>query len=450
MVNDLQKERHAKMEEKEITSKESEKLKKETIQEPQFKLKTYFMKGFTYFLVIVACIVCYFAFLRIDDIAKFLKEVATILQPIIMGLVFAYLLDPMVKMIERNLIPVLDEKIKNERKVRNWARNIGVFTSILITLAVVVLLLNMVLPELYESIRDMIISLPGQMNDAMEYLEAHAIKDSAISGTLNTVLENAAASLETWLRTDLISQVNQMMSSLTSGVISFFETLFNIVIGLIVSVYVLTSKEKFIGQCKKATYALFQKDRANLILQVTRKSNEIFGGFVIGKIIDSIIIGIICFVVLSLLKMPYTLLVSVVVGVTNVIPFFGPFIGAIPSIILILLAEPIKGLYFMIFILLLQQFDGNILGPKILGNSTGLSAFWVVFSILLGGGMFGFVGMVMGVPTFAVFYYLVEMFLNQKLQKKKLPSSSDAFEKVDYIDEDGISHQQMIEERKEK
>ena len=450
MVNDLQKERHAKMEEKEITSKESEKLKKETIQEPQFKLKTYFMKGFTYFLVIVACIVCYFAFLRIDDIAKFLKEVATILQPIIMGLVFAYLLNPMVKMIERNLIPVLDEKIKNEKKVRSLARNIGVFTSILITLAVVVLLLNMVLPELYESIRDMIISLPGQMNDAMEYLEAHAIKDSAISGTLNTVLENAAASLETWLRTDLISQVNQMMSSLTSGVISFFETLFNIVIGLIVSVYVLTSKEKFIGQCKKATYALFQKDRANLILQVTRKSNEIFGGFVIGKIIDSIIIGIICFVVLSLLKMPYTLLVSVVVGVTNVIPFFGPFIGAVPSIILILLAEPIKGLYFMIFILLLQQFDGNILGPKILGNSTGLSAFWVVFSILLGGGMFGFVGMVMGVPTFAVFYYLVEMFLNQKLQKKKLPSSSDAFEKVDYIDEDGISHQQMIEERKEK
>lgn len=450
MVNDLQKERHAKMEEKEITSKESEKLKKETIQEPQFKLKTYFMKGFTYFLVIVACIVCYFAFLRIDDIAKFLKEVSTILQPIIMGLVFAYLLNPMVKMIERNLIPVLDEKIKNEKKVRSLARNIGVFTSILVTLAVVVLLLNMVLPELYESIRDMIISLPGQMNDAMEYLEAHAIKDSAISGTLNTVLENAAASLETWLRTDLISQVNQMMSSLTSGVISFFETLFNIVIGLIVSVYVLTSKEKFIGQCKKATYALFQKDRANLILQVTRKSNEIFGGFVIGKIIDSIIIGIICFVVLSLLKMPYTLLVSVVVGVTNVIPFFGPFIGAIPSIILILLAEPIKGLYFMIFILLLQQFDGNILGPKILGNSTGLSAFWVVFSILLGGGMFGFVGMVMGVPTFAVFYYLVEMFLNQKLQKKKLPSSSDAFEKVDYIDEDGISHQQMIEERKEK
>lgn len=419
------------------------------MQETQFKLKTYFMKGFTYFLVIVACIVCYFAFLRIDDIAIFLKEVATILQPIIMGLVFAYLLNPMVMMIERNLIPILEKKIKNEKKVRSLARNTGVFTAILVTIAVVVLLLNMVLPELYESIRDMIISLPGQMNDAMEYLEEHAINDSAISGTLNTVLENGAASLETWLRTDLISQVNQMMSSLTSGVISFFETLFNIAVGLIVSVYVLTSKEKFIGQCKKATYALFQKDRANLILQVTRKSNEIFGGFVIGKIIDSIIIGVICFVVLSILKMPYALLVSIVVGVTNVIPFFGPFIGAIPSIILILLAEPIKGLYFMIFILLLQQFDGNILGPKILGNSTGLSAFWVVFSILLGGGMFGFIGMVMGVPTFAVLYYLVNMFLNQKLEKKKLPLSSGEFEMLDYIDQDGIAHKQSATEQKE-
>lgn len=437
------------MEEKETVSKESMKIKKADMQETQFKLKTYFMKGFTYFLVIVACIVCYFAFLRIDDIAIFLKEVVTILQPIIMGLVFAYLLNPMVMMIERNLIPILEKKIKNEKKVRSLARNTGVFTAILVTIAVVVLLLNMVLPELYESIRDMIISLPGQMNDAMEYLEEHAINDSAISGTLNTVLENGAASLETWLRTDLISQVNQMMSSLTSGVISFFETLFNIAVGLIVSVYVLTSKEKFIGQCKKATYALFQKDRANLILQVTRKSNEIFGGFVIGKIIDSIVIGVICFVVLSILKMPYTLLVSIVVGVTNVIPFFGPFIGAIPSIILILLAEPIKGLYFMIFILLLQQFDGNILGPKILGNSTGLSAFWVVFSILLGGGMFGFIGMVMGVPTFAVLYYLVDMFLNQKLEKKELPLSSGEFEMLDYIDQDGVAHKQSATEQKE-
>lgn len=415
----------------------------------QLNLKSYFMRGFTSFLIIVACIVCYFAFLRIDDIARVVKEIGVILQPIIMGLAFAYLLNPMVTWIERKILPLLQGKMKSERKAYSLARNVGVLISLLVTVAVVILLLNMIIPELYKSIRDMIISLPGQMNEAMAYMEQHAINDSAISGTFRKVLENGAASLETWLRSDLIGQINQMMSSLTSGVISVFSTLFNIAVGLIVSVYVLTTKEKFVGQCKKITYALFEKERANTILQITRKSNEIFGGFVIGKIIDSIIIGIICFVVLSILKMPYTLLVSVVVGVTNVIPFFGPFIGAIPSIILILLAEPIKGLYFMIFILLLQQFDGNILGPKILGNSTGLSSFWVVFSILLGGGLFGFVGMVMGVPTFAVLYYLVNMFVEKKLEKKKLPMASDAFEKIDYIDEAGVAHQkQSVEEKK--
>ena len=155
----------------------------------------------------------------------------------------------------------------------------------------------------------------------------------------------------------------------------------------------------------------------------------------IGKIIDSIIIGILCFIGLSILDMPYTLLVSVIVGVTNVVPFFGPYIGAVPSAILILLSSPIKGVYFIIFILVLQQFDGNILGPKILGDSTGLSAFWVVFSILLGGGLFGFVGMIMGVPTFAVLYYLVNMFVEQKLERKKLPKASKEYEDIQYIEE---------------
>ena len=150
-----------------------------------------------------------------------------------------------------------------------------------------------------------------------------------------------------------------------------------------------------------------------------RKSNSIFGGFIIGKIIDSAIIGVLCFIGVSLLNMPYALLVSVFVGVTNVIPYFGPFIGAIPSAILIMIVDPMKGLYFIIFILLLQQLDGNIIGPTILGDSTGLSAFWVLFSILLFGGLFGVVGMIIGVPTFAVFYYVVKLFITQKLEEKK-------------------------------
>ncbi len=197
------------------------------------------------------------------------------------------------------------------------------------------------------------------------------------------------------------------------------------------------SKEKFGKQSKKIVYAVFKPSHANMILHLTLKSNEIFGGFIIGKLIDSAIIGVLCFIGLSLLNMPYALLVSVIVGVTNVIPFFGPYIGAIPSAVLIMLADPRKGLYFILFILVLQQIDGNIIGPKILGDSTGLSAFWVVFSILLGGGLFGFVGMILGVPTFAVIYYVINMLINHRLEVKKLPTETECYDKLSYVDSDG-------------
>lgn len=174
-----------------------------------------------------------------------------------------------------------------------------------------------------------------------------------------------------------------------------------------------------------------------MILHLTTKSNEMFGGFIIGKIIDSAIIGVLCFIVLSILNMPYTFLVSVIVGVTNVIPFFGPYIGAIPSTILIMLSDPKMGVYFVIFILILQQIDGNIIGPRILGSSTGLSAFWVVFAILLGGGLFGVVGMILGVPTFAVIYYIVNMLINHKLEEKLLPTDTASYDELSYVDSDG-------------
>ena len=156
-----------------------------------------------------------------------------------------------------------------------------------------------------------------------------------------------------------------------------------------------------------------------------------------GKIIDSLIIGVLCFVGLGIFRMPYALLVSVIIGVTNVIPFFGPFIGAVPSTILIMLSDPLKGFYFVIFILVLQQIDGNIIGPKILGESTGLSAFWVVFSILLGGGLFGFVGMIMGVPTFALIYYIVQMVISQKLKRKNLPTDTKCYGYESFVDKEG-------------
>lgn len=406
-------------------------------QRPQFKIKQYFMRGLTTFLVVLACIACYFAFLRVDDIVRLLEKVGGILQPIFIGLAFAYLLNPLVNIIEKYLVSVLGKKVKNQKKVTTFARGIGIAASLMLSVAVVVLLLNMVIPELYKSIRDLILSLPAQINDAIVYLEKQKLNDSVLSDSIATIMESSADNLQRWLQTDLLRQANLMMTSVTVGVINIVEAVVDIGVGIIVSVYVLMSKEKFVGQCKKVVYALMTPEHANLTLHITRKSNEIFGGFVIGKIIDSIIIGILCFVGLSMLDMPYTLLVSVIIGITNIVPFFGPFIGAVPSTILILLDEPIKGIYFIIFILVLQQFDGNILGPKILGDSTGLSAFWVVFSILLGGGLFGFIGMIMGVPTFAVLYYLIDMFLKHKLGKKKLPTNSEDYQNIEYINELG-------------
>ena len=191
------------------------------------------------------------------------------------------------------------------------------------------------------------------------------------------------------------------------------------------------------GQCRKIVYAFNTPRRANIILHIASKTNKTFSGFIIGKIIDSAIIGVLCFIGLTILKMPYTLLVSVIVGVTNVIPVFGPYIGAIPSTILILLVDPMKGLYFVIFIFLLQQLDGNVIGPMILGDSTGLSAFWVMFAILIGGGLFGLGGMIVGVPTFAVIYYIIKMLIQQKLEQKNLPIETENYNEKNYVGEDG-------------
>lgn len=420
---------------------------------PQFrsrgpsKLRQQFGKGMTAFLVIAASIIFYFAFLRFSGISDVFEKIFHILKPIIYGLVIAYLLNPIVKWVERYVTPFLEKKWKKKERAHKIGRGIGIFTALIFAVFVIVALCNMLIPELYKSVRDLIVTLPGQMNSWAQDMNAFLISNTAFDAMLKSIITEGTDAVENWLRTDLLQQVNTLMSNLTVGVINVVSEIMNILIGFIVSVYVLFSKEQFAGQCKKIVYALMRPDHANMTLHITQKSNEIFGGFIIGKIIDSAIIGVLCFVSLSVMDMPYTLIVSVIVGVTNVIPFFGPYIGAIPSTILIMIAEPIQGLYFAIFILILQQIDGNIIGPKILGDSTGLSAFWVVFSILLGGGLFGFVGMIMGVPTFAVLYYIAQMFINHKLERKHLPTASERYGSESYVDDEG----KFIEcEREEK
>lgn len=401
------------------------------------KLRQYFSRGMTYFLVVAASILFYFALLRATNLTNVFGEIIHVSKPILYGLVIAYLLNPIVKKVDEYLTPVLEKKLKEKKRAQKLSRAAGISIAVVVLIVLIVALCNMLIPELYESIRDLVLTLPGQMNEAVDKLNQISIDDSTVSAVLKAAVEEGTDMFQNWLRTDLFGRVNELMSSLTVGVINVLKELFNAVIGVIVSVYILFSKEKFVRQTKKTVYALFSTHHANVILHMTRKSDEIFGGFIIGKIIDSAIIGVLCFIGISFLKMPYIMLVSVIVGVTNVIPFFGPYIGAIPCTILIMLTDPIKGLYFVIFIFLLQQLDGNFIGPKILGNSTGLSAFWVIFSILIGGGLFGFLGMLMGVPTFAVIYYVVQTVVNNRLNKKKLPCHSEYYDENGYVDDEG-------------
>lgn len=430
------------------------------VKEEHSKLRDYIGRGISAFLVILAGIVCFFIFLRFDSIAKAFGTIMEVLTPIIYGFVLAFLLNPIVKRVEAWITPGLTKLLKKEERATKASRSIGIFSALIVAILVVVALFNMLIPELYKSIKDLVVTLPAELSQWGKEINTIIKGNSTLDNIVKNILIQGNDAIETWVQTDLLKwvqndllqQTNQIITGVTTGVISIVNVVINVLVGVIVSIYVLYSKEKFSGQSKKIVYATMKPIAANNILHIANKANTIFSGFIIGKIIDSAIIGVLCFIGLSILKMPYTLLVSVIVGVTNVIPFFGPFIGAIPSAVLILLVDPIKGLYFVIFVVLLQQLDGNVIGPKILGDSTGLSSFWVIFSILVSGGLFGFVGMIVGVPTFALIYYIVKMYIQQRLEQKKLPTDTACYTETNYVDETGnfVSTEKIIEEEEKK
>ena len=377
-------------------------------------------------------ILVFFALYRFESITKIIKNITHILAPVIYGLGFAYILNPMVRFWERKFEQFLNKKITNIQKLKKASRSFGIFISLLLTIVALYILFLLVIPELIETIYGLVISIPSQMEEFEHYITGIMDANNEVSALFQTVIVSLGNWFESWLKNDLLKQV----TGLTTGIFNVVNVLIDIILGFIISVYVLSSKETFITKSKMIIYAIFSTEKANAILKIARKSNHIFSGFISGKLIDSVIIGILCFIGLSIMDMPYVILVSVIVGVTNVIPFFGPYIGAIPSAFLILLANPIKGIYFIIFIIILQQIDGNIIGPKILGEFTGLTAFWVVFSILLGGGLFGFIGMLLGVPIFAVLYYIAGQVMEHLLRKKNLPTTEEHYSNLHHIEPD--------------
>lgn len=404
----------------------------------KFKIdKKYFYWGITAFLVIVASILFYYILFHRSSLSSGISTVIGIAMPIIDGFVLAYLMTPILNKIESKVIEPLYRKsrlpvnTKSQRRIRG----LSILVTIILILVVLVEFFGLIIPEVIRSIQSIIFQLPIYINNLNHWALGLMKNNPDLEQTVNDLLAQYSPKLLDSFNTNLLPNINGLVKTLSLSVIGIFKALWNFIIGFIISIYVMGSKEKFAGQAKKIVYAMFDRKTGNEVISNFRFIHGTFIGFIGGKIVDSIIIGIICFVCTNIIGTPYAILVSVIIGVTNLIPFFGPWIGGIPSALLVLMVDPIQALYFIILILIIQQFDGNILGPKILGDSTGLSGFWVIFSITIFGGLFGVLGMVVGVPIFAVFYAGVKSVVNRMLRKKELPTDLQPYMTVGQIDE---------------
>ena len=336
--------------------------------------KKYLYWGVTAFCVIAASIVFFLILSKISAIKGFFGIILKVIKPVLYGLLFAYLMNPLVKTFERPILVQWGEKIygKDSRKSRSFARCIAILLALVLVLLIVIGLLWLVLPRLYESIQTLVTNLPLYFDRMRSTVEEIFKANQDVEDYVLGLFDNLSQTLSSFLSGDLVNELKTVLVSITSSVYAVVMEIVYIAIGFIVAVYILTSKERFAAQTKKVLYSIFDVQHATDIIEEAHEVNEIFIGFVSGKILDSLIIGVICYISLNIIQMPYKELVSVIVGVTNVIPFFGPFIGAVPSAFLILLVDPFKCLIFVIYILILQQIDGNIIGPKILGQNTRL------------------------------------------------------------------------------
>lgn len=404
----------------------------------EHKFKHYIYWGITAFCVIAASIVFGYLLVRMNEIKAFGVAIVTILMPVIYGAVLAYLLAPVYNWWVRKTDLWLKPWISSQNQRRGIGRLMGILASLVLLVVVVAGLSSILVPELIRSIQSVVDALPGNINNFILWVQKVLEDNPDDAETFIYYMNQILDWVKSWGKNVLAPNLDKIITGLSSGMVSIVVGIKNILIGLIVMIYLLNMKDDLATIAKKCTYGLFPTVWANRIIDESRFIHQVFGGFIIGKLLDSLIIGVLCFFCMTVMKMPYVLLISVIIGVTNIIPFFGPFIGAVPSAILVLLVNPLQCVYFLIFVLLLQQFDGNILGPKILGESTGVSSFWVLFSILLFGGLFGFVGMIIGVPTFAVIYRLLSDGVKAALKKRQLPVETSDYEGACYVDEEKL------------
>lgn len=396
-----------------------------------FPDKKYFYWGVTALIVIAIAILGNHILNRWSYVWEYIAVAIRALRPVIIGLVTAYILSPLMNIYDRYIFTkILSLVIKNKKTVKNISKGLSVLLTLATAAVLVASLILLIIPEVYVNIQGIVKNMPGYIENGITYLTELSKEYPDIVTPILGYFEEISQNFLAWAKDKVIPGANTFLSGLYTGIYSTFKFVLDIVVGFIICVYVLSAKEKYAASGRKFAYAVFDETRAQKLLNLIKYMHKHFGGFLVGKIVDSAIIGVLSFIVFTIFDMPYTTLISVIIGVTNVIPFFGPFIGAIPCAVLILLVDPLKALVFTVLIFAIQQLDGNIIGPKILGESTGLDSFAVMFAILFSGGVFGVAGMILGVPVFAVICGIVKDVCNKKLEKKNMPTDLNCYNQL--------------------
>ena len=400
---------------------------------PRIPRRRYVYSMLAGFGAISMSILVFFFLYRFQGIGEAVDKITDILKPFIYGGVIAYLLRPACNWYDETLTELLPVKM------RKAANPLAVVLAMLTGFFVVYLLLIMILPELYASIQNIWVTIPGRVQAFLEWATVTFGEDEQFLQTISVAYDTLYTSIDSWVTNTLMPYMTNIVSGVGYSVIRVLNFLLDFLIGIIVAVYLLLSRKKFAKQSVMLVRSSLKPRWAKLVLDEAAFVDKMFGGFIDGKLVDSAIIGVLCYFGCLIFRFPNAMLISAIVGITNVIPFFGPFIGAVPATLLIMLENPIKGLWFILFVFGLQQLDGNVIGPKILGDKTGLSSFWVLFAIILFGGLWGLVGMVVAVPLMAVLYDLIKKMVHRGLRKNECLEVWDEYTHV-YRTDDAVPH----------
>ena len=418
--------------------------------------KHYLGWGITAFIVIIASMLVFTMLINISNIAAGIGSFFSVISPILYGLIIAYLLAPIVEVLEKRVFGKAFKKSgehyenkdtanggSKTRRLKIYVKNkpariCSITVTFVVLIGIISGILIAIIPQLTSTITMLVDNIPTYMKNLTEWISETFMNYPEIGEELTAMITDAGSTLRSFLNTSILPQMGDYLGFLTNGIMSVIGTVLNLIFGIVVAIYCLYSKELFAAQAKKTLYCTLPMRTANRFISSVRKVHRSFGNFITGTIIDSFVVGCITFIVTTICGVPFSLLVSVVMGITNIIPYFGPFIGLVPSLFLIFMEDPFMCIIFTIIVLVIQNVNGNIISPRILGESTGLTSFWVIFAILVGQGIFGFWGLIVGIPLFAVIYSAARTFINDKLKTRGLPSGSDEYTDIDsFVDSEG-------------